>query len=47
MSKLIYLILLMTLSISLMAQSISRKELDVPKVDPSSITLDGVMDETE
>jgi len=47
MSKLIYLILLMTLSISLMAQSISRKELDVPKVDPSSITLDGQMDEAE
>jgi hypothetical protein len=32
---------------SIYSQDIVRKQLDVPKVDPSFITLDGQMDETE
>ena len=43
----IYLFLVFTITATLSAQDIVRKELDVPKVDPSAITLDGQMDEPE
>ncbi len=47
-SKLLGILLLFCLSISIFAQDdIVRKELDVPKVDPTFITLDGQMDEAE
>ena len=46
-----YTVLLVSLTLgcfaSIYSQDIVRKQLDVPKVDPSFITLDGQMDETE
>ena len=38
-------IFLFTLALNVLAQNSDRKEVDVPKVDPSAITIDGKMDE--
>ena len=42
----IWVSLILGCSISIFAQDIVRKQLDVPKVDPSVITIDGQMDES-
>ncbi|MBN2413342.1 hypothetical protein JXQ31_16805, partial [candidate division KSB1 bacterium] len=38
-------IFLFTLALNVFAQNSDRKEVDVPKVDPGAITIDGKMDE--